>query len=106
MPITIICRTAIFADIDSERDRQDRLHPGTTQIPDGTGARWAWLERMARGFAETEVANGGPTHATVLLEEVAEALAAGTVAEMRKELIESAACCVKWIEDIDRRAGR
>lgn len=94
---------ASIAEIDAERDRQDRLHPGTSRIPDGTGERWAWLEWMARGLAEREVANGGPTHATVLLEEVAEALAATTVADMRKEIVQAAACCVKWLEDIDRR---
>jgi hypothetical protein len=104
MGLTIIAREHIFREIDSERDRQDRLHPGTSRIPDGTGAgRWHAFELDARFEYERAKAEGRLTHAHVLAEEFAEVMAEKDPVALRKELVEVAACCVKWCEEIDRR---
>lgn len=103
MPIKVINRTPIFDAIDLERDRQDRLHPGTMQIPDGTGKRWAWLEAAARSYAHAEEDASKVTHAGVLLEEVAEALAAENDTDLETELTEIASVAVQWIEKLQAR---
>lgn len=104
MPIKVINRTPIFDAIDKERDRQDRLHPGTSQIPDGTGIeKWGWLEKAAREQSGMEETLGKVTHATVLLEEVAEALAAENGTDLETELTQVAAVAVQWIEKLRAR---
>lgn len=107
MPLTIIARQHIFDAIDAERDRQDRLHPGTSQIPDGTGGggRKTW-ETIARISYERAKREGRLTHAHVFDEETAEVLAETDPVKLRTELVQVAAVAVKWIEEIDRREGR
>lgn len=104
MSLTIIARQHIFDAIDSERDRQDRLHPGTTHIPDGTGGERLELFLIAaRGGYERAKAEGRLTHAHILAEEFGEAMVEKDQAKLRTELIEVAACCVKWVEAIEAR---
>ncbi len=106
MSLTIIVRQAIFDAIDAERDRQDRLHPGTAQIPDGTGGggRKTW-EAIARNACDRAHREGRLTHAHVFEEEASEVLAETDPVKLRVELIQTAAICVKWIEEIDRRTA-
>lgn len=103
MPIKIINRTPIFDAIDLERDRQDRLHPGTSQIPDGTGTQWAWFEAAARRNSHEQEQTNTVTHAGVLLEEVAEALATENDTDLETELTEIASVAVQWIEKLRAR---
>jgi len=49
---------------------------------------------------------GGASWRDVLLEEVFEALAEDDPAALRKELVQVAAVCAAWIEDIDSAASR
>lgn len=101
---------AVLSEVAAERARQDGKW-GPRQDPDGTGpntwlgqprraapARDAARERCDRAFISGEV-----THAHVLIEEVYEALAESDPAALRSELIQVAAVCVKWIEQIDNR---
>lgn len=104
MALTIVCREHIFREIDAERDRQDRLHPGTTQIPDGTGGGgYDTRETIAKNACDRAHREGRLTHAHVFEEEAAEVLAATDPEKLRKELVQVAAVAVKWIEEIDRR---
>lgn len=107
MPLTIIARQHIFDAIDAERDRQDCIHPGTTQIPDGTGGGGRQTrETIARNACERAQREGLLTHAHVFEEETTEVLAETDPVKLRAELVQVAAVAVKWIEEIDRREGR
>ncbi len=75
-------REAILQAISAERDRQDELFP--EQAPE---------HRAQRVYPHTMV--------SILVEEVGE-VARATLeadgAELRKELVQTAAVCVKWLE--------
>lgn len=105
MSLTIIARQHLFDAIDRERDHQDRLHPGTSRIPDGTGGEYReGVEAIAREAFESAQREGRLTHAHVFDEETAEVLAETDPMKLRTELIQVAAVCVKWIEEIERRS--
>ena len=98
-------RAKIFAEISAERDRQDVIHPGTTQIPDGTGGGgYETREAIAKHSCDRATREGRLTHAHVFEEEAAEVMAATDPVKLRKELIQVAAVAVKWVEELDRRA--
>lgn len=97
-------RERIFTDINKERQRQRQLHPDCETLPDGTGAGGYIFHRdMAQRSCDRAEKEERLTHACVLEEEAFEALAETDLAKLRKELVETAAVCVKWIEDLDRR---
>lgn len=90
-------------EVAGERSRQDQLH-GFPVLADGTDPRsaaWAVILAGARMSNDT----GGATWATILLEEVAEALLEEDRALIRAELVQVAAVAVKWVEAIDRDSG-
>ena len=64
------------------------------------------LEASVKVVNDAKAQAGLATWDTILLEEVFEALTAGTVAERIKELTEVAAVAVAWIEDLQSREGR
>lgn len=75
-------RMLIFNEISSERYRQDQKHPAPS------------------GFAVD-------LRMEILVEEVGEVAKAkfeGDFIEMRKELLEVAAVCVRWVESMDSEA--
>ncbi len=75
-------REAILQAISAERDRQDELFP--EQAPE---------HRVQRSYPHTMV--------SILVEEVGEVARAALEAdgaELRKELVQTAAVCVKWLE--------
>ena len=61
-----------------------------------------YVERAGRSLLEDGVA-AVDTWAGILLEEVGEALTTPSREELRKKLIQVAAVCVAWVEDLDRR---
>lgn len=66
-------------------------------------------ETRAKVLCETAFARGDGTYAHIAVEELCEAIAAGTnkgPAALRKELVQCAAVFVAWIECIDRRGGQ
>lgn len=77
---------------------------GEQRHPDGTGA---WNRPKAdkyREYCELAFDRGQGTWAHILLEEVYEALAESDEVLLRAELVQVAAVCLSWIEDIDSRA--
>jgi hypothetical protein len=98
----------LVAAIEAERARADALHPGTSDLPDSSdnpNGCETW-ERIAKLSCDRAQKEGRLTFAHVLAEEAAEcatAAAKGDVATLRKELVEVAAVCFKWICAIDRR---
>lgn len=97
----------IFAEIVTERHRQDEIHPNTTHIPDGTGGggRKTW-ETIARISCDHAAREGRLTYAHVFNEETAEVLAEEDPTKLRAELVQVGAVCVKWIEELDRRLAK
>lgn len=60
----------------------------------------------ARLFCETAFRVGTGSNAHILLEEVSEAIeAAHDPVHLRAELVQVAACALKWIEQLDRRSA-
>lgn len=99
----------VLVEIGQERKRQDAKW-GQQNHPDGTGPN----APMSMGIAETirdatrdecdaAAKDGTLTWRHILNEEVMEAYAEDDTAALRKELIQSAAVIVAWIEAIDRR---
>ena len=103
---------AVLAEVEEERGRQDAKW-GQQDHADGTGpavawlapANAAWLRDWARDRCDAEHHAGCGTFASILFEEVAEALAEDDPAALRTELIQVAAVAVSWAEAIDRRAA-
>lgn len=94
----------IFDDIRKERKRQDELHPGTADMPDGTqssGGR-ATYRNIAQYACDRAARENRLTFAHVLEEEVSEALAEEDPEKLRVELVQVAAVATKWIEKLDR----
>lgn len=95
---------SILTEIAEERARQDQKHGAIQDIPDGTGTfAHKVAARHAIDLTDRRMELGTHTWADILTEEVFEALAEKDEAALRKELIQSAAVCVKWVEHIDRR---
>ena len=94
----------ILAEMFVELVRARRLYPDSMSMPNGTGGggRRTW-EAIARNSCERADREGRLTHAHVFDEEASEVLAADTDAELRKELVQVGAVCLKWIADIDAR---
>lgn len=93
----------IYSEIGQERERQDVLHPGTSDIPNGTGGggRQTWMN-IAQHSCDRAAREGRLTYTHVLDEEVSEALAEEDPVKLRVELIQVAAVCVKWVQALDR----
>lgn len=75
----LIVKTRIYREITAERERQDELHPGFPELND--------------------------TRFLILAEEIGEVAKDSLESNhenLRKELIESAAVCVRWIEALDK----
>ena len=91
-------RAKILGRILDERGRQiDKW--GDQRLPDGISPfLGAEIERDARARLERE-----PTFAAVLLEEVGEAIGEADLRKLRVELVQVAAVCVQWLEDVERR---
>jgi hypothetical protein len=96
-------RLRIYDAVNNERARQEKLYPGQETIADGTGCQWNWLEHFARNESADELKSGKPSSAVILLEEVAEALAAENGTDLERELVEVAACAVAWLERLQAR---
>ena len=78
-------------------------HPGGAFLKGPTGGTWqvvgAHLENIARTQLEK---HHSVSWSAILAEEVGEALVAGTPEQIRSELLDVAAVCIAWAEDIDR----
>ena len=95
---------ADFAEaVDDERQRQIKLW-GPQPLPDGTGSpEQIEAADIARQNCQDAFADGEGTHAYVMIEEACEVLAETDPVKLKAELIQLAAVCAKWIDDIDSR---
>lgn len=99
----------VLTDVLHERARQDAKW-GEQNHPDGTGPLEAIdhigvTAEHARKLCDQEHRAGRGTWAHIAVEELAEALEAADPADLRTELVQTAAVLVAWIEAIDRRAA-
>lgn len=122
-------RRSILDEIDAERVRQDakwgeQSHPDVDRVlTDRSGgcsvlrmAEEYGIPHPTRAKAECDGAAriGQCTWTHILVEEIAEAVEAATLAQLgkgplaalRRELVQVAAVAVSWIEAIDRRGAR
>ncbi len=92
-------------DIVRERARQNGKW-GIQHHPDGTFSteETRWQRELDRDLCQDAAAAGVVTWRHILQEEVSEALAETIQASLRSELVQVAAVCAAWIEDIDSRA--
>jgi len=95
-----------------ERMRQVMLwghdgHQDGTGFGDGEGpAMHVPPMRMMRRLWDWAEHNDRITFAWILLEEVVEVMHETDPVKLRGELVQVAAVCVRWIEDLDRRIAR
>lgn len=97
------------AELLVERKRQEEKHGETCfEIPDSTDnvrARETY-ETIARNSCNRAFKEGRLTNAHILDEEASEALTAaakGDVEGLKKELVQTAAVCLAWLEAIEKR---
>ena len=110
----------VLDDIKAERDRQDAKWGDQSASRDGTGPSTLplafslpingnnfanSLSLLATERTDTESRNGGATMASILLEEVFEALAESDAEKLRVELVQVAAVAVAWCEYLDKRGA-
>lgn len=96
-------RNQIFADIVAERARQDEKFPNELVLPydlTPSGGRETWM-KLAQLACDRAQREGRLTHNHIIDEESAELLNARTREELRTEAIQTAACCVKLVEQLD-----
>lgn len=100
--------SGVLGDVAKERQRQHEIwgvqsHPNNTgpeeSIPGGHN-----YEETLEAVRETNEVFNNPSWDTILLEEVFEALVEKKPRPLRRELVEAAAVCVAWIEDLDSRS--
>lgn len=110
----------VLGELAEERQRQEakwgeQNHPDLSpEVPTSTVERAAEdmclpSAHVARSRVENLAARGKLGYADIALEEFAEAIEAaalGVTTELRKELVQTAAVLVAWIQCIDRRRSR
>ena len=93
-------RVRVLQNIDHERSRQiDKW--GEQHHPNGTDVENAGRRDFYRARCDQRARDGEGTWWDILLEETYEAAAEIDPETLRKELVQVAAVCVAWIEDLD-----
>jgi hypothetical protein len=105
-PATIL----VLDEVRRERERQDvvfgvQRHPSFPPIPiEERAAEYGVpTEAAAKELVEKAFKSSRGTWGHVLVEELAETIAAPDEDNLRHELIQLAAVATAWVEDIDRR---
>ncbi len=103
----------ILEEITAERARQDekfgpQSHPSILDMPPKSLSSYYEipLEQRAKDNCELAFSNNEGTWADIALEEFAEVVFAPDEASRRTELVQLAAVCVAWIEDLDRKNAK
>lgn len=101
-------RARIYAEIEAERDRQDRKHGFQldTAIVLEADRKLIDHDSFIKRLFGMRQDKGTITHALITLEEVAEMVHATTLEECEQEAMEVAACAVKLVEAIRWQRGR
>lgn len=94
----------VLDEFRNEMHRSNLKHPGCESLPNGTGqaGRKTW-EALAKNGCDRAHREGRLTWTDVFDEECAEVMAAENDEDIRAELVQVGAMCLKWIMDIDRR---
>lgn len=72
-------------------------------LPDRlAGLGICFTEDEAKANCDTAAKEGRLLYSHIFMEEVIEAMSAGNVTDLRKELVQVAAVAVAWIESLDR----
>lgn len=100
MPLTDHIR--VLDDIANERDAQ-LTKWGPQSHWDGTGDNFKFLADDARYITDQAAKAGELTWQHILTEEYYEALSEQDAGKLRTELVQVAAVCAAWIQDIDTR---
>lgn len=110
----------VLNQVLAERHRQyarwgDQAHPPADPVLlHREGGCHPWLlaqeheiptEARAKFLCQTAVDRGKVSWMHILVEELAEVLGATIPTAVRTELIQLAACCVAYVEDLDHRAA-
>ncbi|MFF5261598.1 hypothetical protein ACFY4C_21850 [Actinomadura viridis] len=95
----------VLADIAAERAAQDDQW-GVQEFPDGSGPAYADRAGAAKAECAAAASRGELTWRHILAEEFYEALTESDPERLRVELVQTAAVAVKWVQSLDRRAGR
>lgn len=91
----------VLSNVEDEVNRQINLW-GIQSHPFGTESKWSELADLAKSKNDEKVKDGTLTWAGILLEELLEALGEDVnIKDLRTELVQTAAVCVSWINDID-----
>ena len=90
-------------EIVAERWRQLKKW-GPQSWPDGTGG-WGVSAAIAQLNCDRAAEDGSLTWRHILEEEFYEALDETEYQPLRTELLQLAAVCLAWVEDLDNRAG-
>lgn len=90
----------VLKEVRDERRRQDEKWGPVQTMPDGT--YWSGIRQGLLNAARRRNDEGQATFASVLTEEVYEALLEADPVLLRAELVQVAAVAVKWIEHLDR----
>jgi len=98
---------SIYTEIIEERNRQDakwgeQNHQVVAEMFNSLDDYGIVNEEQAKYLCNEAASNGFLKWSHIIVEELSEAIHAKTKEEMRKELIETAACCVAAIESLDR----
>lgn len=100
-------RNRILDEIAMEREDQDRQHGAQVDLPVvRDGMYYGENEQLCRSRYERRKSDGTLSHADIITEEIAEAFYAHTTEQMREELVQAAACCVKALEALDYQAAQ
>lgn len=92
----------VLAEVRTERLRQLSKW-GVQHRRDGVDPHLRYIADNARKACQAHEIKGGATWNDVLSEEYYEAITETDLAKLRAELVQVAAVCVAWIEDIDSR---
>lgn len=102
----VTSRLRVLTDVSDERNRQIEKF-GEQDRENGTGSFYRTDAADAKSICQSRPSDEN-TWDEILLEEVYEALETEPqdVENLRKELIQVAAVCVAWVENLDRKANR
>lgn len=108
----------VLEDVFEHRGVQRAQYGSNDELFDGTGPEVHWLpwpydppaselEVLIRGDYEAFVdETGAPTWLHLVREEIAEAFQESDPTRLEEELIQVAALCVSWVEQLRRRGAR
>lgn len=92
-----------LGEVEEERRRQDSMWGTERSIPSGTSqGAWGLTAELLQRACDNAFANKEGTWVHILQEEVYEVLAEEDPTKLQEELIQVAAVCVAWWEQLEK----